>query len=198
MMGDAILVAPVLRALYTTEDNKPVGEYEGWDKKAEASGGEVAANGDLNAPFKGAREHEVYLPAGTDWYDFETGKKYTGGQTIKVTVTMRSMPCFVKAGGIVFLGPDVQFNGEKDWRELEVRVYPGRDGATAFYEDAFDSYDYEKGAWSEIPVAWSESEKRVTFGARVGGYPEMLKDRVFNVKVAGVGEFKVAYDGTSR
>ena len=195
MMGDAILAAPVLKALYTTEDNKPVGEYEGWDKKAEASGGEVAAKGDLNAPFKGEREHEVYLPAGTDWYDFETGKKYAGGETIKVKVTMRSMPCFVKAGGIVFLGPDVQFNGEKDWRELEVRIYPGRDGATAFYEDAFDSYDYEKGAWSEIPVAWSESEKRVTFGARVGGYPEMLKDRVFNVKVAGVGDFKVKYNG---
>ena len=201
MMGDAILVAPVLKALYTTEDNKPVGEYAGWDKKAVAGNGERGpGNGerggpDINAPFKDEREHEVYLPAGTDWYDFETGKKYAGGQTIKIKVTMRSMPCFVKAGGIVFLGPDVQFNGEKDWRALEVRIYPGRDGATAFYEDAFDSYDYEKGAWSEIPVKWNDSASTFEFGERVGGYPEMLKDRVFSVKVVGVGEFNVKYDG---
>lgn len=196
MMGDAILVAPVLKALYTTEDNRPVGEYAGWDRKSGAADGAGAAKADLNAPFAGAREHEVYLPAGTDWYDFGTGRRYAGGQTVRIEVTMRSMPCFVKAGGIVFLGPDVQFNGEKDWRALEVRIYPGRDGATAFYEDAFDSYDYEKGAWSEIPVAWDESARSFAFGARVGGYPEMLADRVFDVKVAGVGDFRVEYDGT--
>ena len=89
----------------------------------------------------------------------------------------------------------MQFNGEKDWSALDVNVYPGADGAYAFYEDAFDSYDYEKGAWTEIPMKWDDAAKTLTIGARVGSYPEMLKDRTFTVKAVGIGTRTIKYSG---
>ena len=41
------------------------------------------------------------------------------------------------------------------------------------YQDAGDSYDYEKGAHAVIPMRWSESTKTLTIGDRKGEYPEM-------------------------
>lgn len=197
MLGESMLVAPVLKAQYTREDNKPIGEYEGWDKKNASASAETPKI-DPNALFKGERDHEVYLPAGCDWYDFATGKKYAGGQTVTLKVTMRSQPCFVKAGAILPLGPDVQYNGEKDWSTLTVRVYPGADGALAFYEDAFDGYGYEKGEWSEIPFVWNDAEGRLTVGPRQGAYPGMIPRRVFNVEVVGRGSYCATLDTLSK
>lgn len=195
MFGTEILAAPVLKALYTTEDNKPVGEYEGWNKKAEGGEKVVSAGVDLNKAFAGERKWSAYLPKGSDWWCFASEKKLAGGQTVEFPVTLRSVPIFVKAGGILPLGPDVQFNGEKDWSSLDVNVYPGAYGAYAFYEDAFDSYDYEKGAWTEIPMKWDDAAKTLTIGARVGSYPEMPKNRTFTVKAVGLGTRTVKYSG---
>ncbi len=195
MFGTEILAAPVLKALYTSEDNKPVGEYEGWSKKAEGGEKAGAAGVDLNKAFAGERKWSAYLPKGSDWWCFASETKFAGGQTVEFPVTLRSVPVFVRAGGIVPLGPDVQFNGEKDWSALDVNVYPGADGEYAFYEDAFDSYDYEKGAWTEIPMKWNDAAKKLTIGTRVGSYPEMPKDRTFTVRVVGLGTRTVRYSG---
>ncbi len=197
LMGDQILATPILKALYTTEDNRPVGEYEGWDKKAAtAKDGEKAAPVDLNACFlTGAKTFETYLPKGTDWWHFESERKFAGGTTAKLDVTLRSQPFFVKAGGILVLGPDVQFNGEKDWSTLDVNVYPGRDGKVDFYEDAFETYGYEKGEWSEIPFAWNDKAKTLTIGTRRGAYPGMIEKRTFKVHVPGLGDKTVTYAG---
>lgn len=44
----------------------------------------------------------MYLPCGTDWYDFwHPSRKYTGGQDIVQDVPLDHMPVFVRAGSIV-------------------------------------------------------------------------------------------------
>jgi alpha-glucosidase (family GH31 glycosyl hydrolase) len=48
-----------------------------------------------------------YLPAGV-WYDFWSGKSYDGGVTIRIPVSLASIPIFVRAGAFVFRWPVVQ------------------------------------------------------------------------------------------
>jgi len=49
------------------------------------------------------------------------------------------------------------------------------------YEDAGDSYDYERGAYTNIPFHWSDGSKTLTIGKRAGGYEGMLAKRTFRI-----------------
>ena len=51
-----------------------------------------------------ARTRKVYLPAGADWYDFHSGTKSAGGQTIDAAAPLARMPLYVRAGSIVPVG----------------------------------------------------------------------------------------------
>jgi alpha-D-xyloside xylohydrolase len=53
---------------------------------------------------QGATSREVYLPAGTDWYNFWTNERVKGGQTITVAAPIDTIPLFVRAGSIIPLG----------------------------------------------------------------------------------------------
>jgi alpha-D-xyloside xylohydrolase len=92
----------------------------------------------------GVTEWPVYLPKAAAWYNFWTGQRYTGGQTV---------PVFVKAGAIVPLGKRQQHTGQKSGDRLKIRVYPGADGRFNLYEDEGDSYRYEQGQHTLIAFA---------------------------------------------
>ena len=59
---------------------------------------------------------------------------------------------------------------EKPAGPIELRIYEGADGTFDLYQDAGDSYDYEKGAHAVIPLRWSESTRTLTIGDREGEY----------------------------
>jgi alpha-D-xyloside xylohydrolase len=130
---------------------------------------------------KDATEQRVYLPAGASWFDFWTGDTLKGGQYIQRKVPISIMPLYVKAGAIIPWGPDVQFATEKSWDNLQIRVYPGREGKFVLYEDENDNYNYEKGMYSEIPFHWDERTGVLTIGPRTGQFPGMLTSRHFNI-----------------
>ena len=87
---------------------------------------------------------KVYLPMDSNWYNFWTGKKYSGGQTLQVPSPIDEIPLFVKAGSILPMGPFIQYAAESV-DPLELRVYPGADGSFTLYEDENDTYNYEDG-----------------------------------------------------
>ena len=74
------------------------------------------------------REQQVYLPAGSDWYDFWTGNHFTGGQTITAPAPFDTMPIHVRAGSIIPFGPDLQYTMEKPTDPTTLYVYTGTDG----------------------------------------------------------------------
>jgi alpha-D-xyloside xylohydrolase len=127
----------------------------------------------------GATSRNVYLPAGADWVDFWTGKKFVGGQTVATEAPLAQIPLYVRAGSIIPFGPDVQYADEKPADPVELRVYPGSDGKFTLYEDEGDNYDYEKGVYATIPFTWSEGSRTLTLGARAGQFPGMLGKRTF-------------------
>ncbi|MEY4761877.1 MAG: hypothetical protein RLZZ200_1733, partial [Pseudomonadota bacterium] len=96
---------------------------------------------------QGQVEKSVYLPAGSDWYDFWTNQKYTGGQWIMAAAPIDRIPVFVRAGSIVPLGADIPSTAVQQ-AIAAIRVYPGRDGQFVLYDDDGVSYGYEKGRTS--------------------------------------------------
>ncbi|WP_080932481.1 TIM-barrel domain-containing protein [Xanthomonas albilineans] len=130
----------------------------------------------------GATSRQVYLPAGTSWIDFNSGKRYDGGQTIEAAAPLERMPLFVRAGAIVPTAHVQQYVDETPDAPLTLVVYTGTDGRFSLYEDDGKGYGYEQGEFSRIPLAWDQRTGVLTIGARVGRWPGMQTRRSFNVR----------------
>jgi alpha-D-xyloside xylohydrolase len=143
---------------------------------------------------------KVYLPAGTQWFNFWTGETAKGGQTVETPAPLETLPLWVRAGSIVPMGPDLQWANEKPADPIELRVYRGANGVFNLYEDEGDSYNYERGVYSTIPIRWDERAQRLTIGARKGSFPGMLAKRTFRVvwvgRSHGVGAASEAHADT--
>ena len=135
----------------------------------------------------GATSRSVYLPAG-NWYDFWTGAVNSGaaGRNVQVAAPLQTIPIYARAGAILPMGPKIQY-ATQSADPIELRVYPGADGSFTLYEDQGDGYGYETGAYSTIPISYSNATGKVTIGARNGTFPGMLTSRTFNVIFVSIG-----------
>lgn len=167
MFGRSLLVKPISDPLYTWRDKEKKGHTIYPDLRQAA------------APVS------VYLPAGAKWYDFWDATLYDGGQTIQRLAPIDIIPVFVKAGTILPFGPEVQYSAEKDWSDLEIRVYPGDNGTFTLYEDEGDNYNYERGKFTEITFAYDDATRKLTISDRKGEFKGMLKNRTFRIAVVG-------------
>ena len=191
MFGRSILAAPILDPQYTEEKIVRTDAMTGWNKNDVGSQKEDV-RGVNWAETKTATK---YLPKGADWYDFWTGKRYQGGQTVTLETHLNRVPMFVRAGSILPLGPVMQYVGEKKWDNLELHVYPGADAIFTLYEDEGDNYNYEKGVYTTIPIKWSEHTHTLTIGERKGSYPGMQEKRSFTVITPDGKSQTVEYNG---
>jgi len=154
-----------------------------------------------------ARTRQVYLPAGADWYDFHTGTKTAGGQSVDAAAPLARMPLYVRAGSIVPVGADIQYTFDKPGAPITLFVFTGQDGSFDYYEDDGVSYGYERGEFARIPFAWDEGRRTLTIGAREGRFPGMAAVRRIGVVVHDGGASGpvfaaepvrwVDYDGTA-
>ncbi|MDT3355964.1 MAG: DUF5110 domain-containing protein [Bacteroidota bacterium] len=142
----------------------------------------------------GARSREVYLPEGSVWYDFYSGRSYSGGEKIVADAPYERMPLFVRGGSIVPMGPDMEWCDEKQPEVIDLYVYAGADCQFTLYEDDGLTYGYERGERSEITFFWTDSERELIIGERDGEYPGMLESRRFNVILVDP-EHPVGYGG---
>ena len=110
---------------------------------------------------QGATSRWVYLPAGTDWYNYWTDERVHGGQTVEVATPIDTIPLFVRAGSIVPLGAAVESTHEQQAIE-KVRVYPGANAEFTLFSDDGMTYAYEKGAGSITHLHWDEASGRFT------------------------------------
>ena len=168
MFGNSFLVCPVTDSLYTAR-----------------------TAGTSTANFDQIKTKKVYLPAGSEWFDFWTGKKIAGGAEIEREVPMTIMPLYVKAGSIVPMGPFVQFSSEKEDSNLEIRIYQGANGAFTLYDDENDNYNYEKGKYATINFKWDDANRKLTIESRKGDFSGMLKTRTFTLILV---DEKTGYD----
>jgi alpha-D-xyloside xylohydrolase len=138
----------------------------------------------------------VYLPAGSDWFDFWSGKRFDGGQTIISEAGLDTIPIFVRAGSILPLGPQINHTEEQPQGKVCLQIYPGQDGAFTLYQDEGDNYNYEKGSFSTIRLRWEENRKRLIIEERQGSFPGMKKVLEFCVSLMEDGnERQIVYNG---
>ena len=128
-----------------------------------------------------ARNRSVYFPEKYGWYNLYTNEYVEGGQRLIVDAPYEQIPVFVREGAIIPFGPEMQWSDEKPAELINLYVYAGRDGQFQLYEDEGTNYNYEKGKYATIDIAYNDASKTVTFGARKGQFSGMLKNRRFNV-----------------
>jgi len=104
---------------------------------------------------QGATQRSVYLPAGSDWYNYWTNERLHGGQSIVVDAPIDTLPLFVKAGSIVPLGSEV-LSASLPQSIASVRVYPGADSSFTLFQDDGTTYGYEKGGGSTTKLIWND------------------------------------------
>lgn len=146
---------------------------------------------EVNSEWRNAQqskrlERSVYLPQAT-WYDFWTGKRYAGGRRDAMPAPLERMPVLVRAGAILPLGPHKQWEDDGPDDPIELRVYPGADGRFTLYEDAGDSYAYERGEYSAMDLEWNDTTSTLTVHPCRGRFPGMRTDRAFHVVLVGDG-----------
>lgn len=163
LFGPSLLVNPVTQPMYYTVRSSPL---DGVDKS-----------------------RSVYLPKGADWYDFWTGQRYAGGQTIRAAAPLDTIPLYVRSGSIVPVGPDISYADEQPNAPLDLHIYPGQDGSFMLYDDEGDNYNYEQGQFATIQISWNEADRRLTLHQRQGDYPGMPGSREFRI---------IIEDGTNR
>ncbi len=117
---------------------------------------------------QGMTSREVYLPAGTDWYNFWTHERVHGGERLRVSAPIDEIPLFVRAGSILPLGTPVESTNEEQ-KIAKVMVFPGADGAFDLYRDDGTTYAYEKGAYQISHLRWNDATGKFSAaGADVG------------------------------
>lgn len=111
---------------------------------------------DILVPFifdEGKNSTEVYLPKRDNWYF--NGNAYTGGQRVKITVSLtEEMPYFAKAGSVIPMG-DI---------ETVFTVYPIDKGVfqSTFFTDDGLTFKYKDNECARLEFSISCDENSVT------------------------------------
>ena len=161
--------APFMRALFMDFPNDPAVKDLGDEY--------MFGPAFLVAPVteQGQTKRRVYLPGGTDWYDWWTDKRYTGGQWIEAAAPIDHIPLFVRAGSIVPMG--VVMPSTAATQNLEsIRVYPGRDTSFTLYDDDGTTNAYRKTGGRSATLRWDDKARRLAASGRLptGQSPEPL------------------------
>jgi alpha-glucosidase len=129
------------------------------------------------------RQRELYLPTG-EWFDFWSGRRYAGGQSVVVPVTIDSTPIFVRGGAFIFRQPVIQHTGEMAGQPLDVHVYPAARSQATLYEDEGDGYAYRQNGFMRRTFTQSrDAAASATIEAATpeGTYRPPKRDLVFHV-----------------
>jgi alpha-D-xyloside xylohydrolase len=153
--------APNMRALFMDFPNDP----EAANLRDEYMFGPAF----LVAPVtdQGATSRKVYLPAGTDWYNYWTNERVKGGQTVSVDAPIETIPLFVRAGSVIPLGTPVESTHQLQ-AISKVRVYPGADGGFTLFSDDGTTYAYEKGAGQITRLFWDDARQKLRHEGTAG------------------------------
>jgi len=149
--------APFMRALFMDFPNDP--------KVSDMGDEYMFGPAFLVAPVtdQGATSRPVYLPAGTDWYDYWTNERHTGGQTITAAAPIDKIPLFVRAGSIIPMGVQVPSTATRQKLD-SIRVYPGRSTSFTVYDD--DGVSTRKTGASAV-LRWDDGTKRLTASGKL-------------------------------
>ena len=129
-------------------------------------------------------EKETYFPEGK-WQDFWTGKIHQGKKTETISWPEdRAGGLFLREGGIVPMGPVLQYRSERKVDELEWRLFPGeKETGFTLYEDDGVSFDYEEGKYALTVLKMERNDDliRIHLENTYAGIPSEVKKSSFRI-----------------
>ncbi len=133
---------------------------------------------------QGATTRSVYLPAGSDWYNFWTNERIHGGQRITTPSPIETIPLFVRAGSILPLGAPIESTNEVQPIE-KIRIYPGASTHFMLYSDDGTTYAYEQGKHDITELNWDEAAQKLSHtGASAWSVPDSTVVEVVQPRAA--------------
>lgn len=113
------------------------------------------------APFiDGVSEREVYFPEG-NWYDFNTKKKYEGGKSYTIRMSLNEIPIFVKEGTILPLAEPVEYVTPATVLNISCHLYGNPVKPAVLFEDDGETFNFEKGDFNRIELSWNKNKGKV-------------------------------------
>lgn len=142
-----------------------------------------------------------FLPEG-EWFDFFSGRHYSGGQITSFYRGLCEMPVLVKAGGIVPMSAEKPHNGTENPQSMLIKVFAGADNSFDLYEDDGISKNYEKGAYAVTGIRLVHSEMpELCIAAPKGDVSVLPKSRDYAIEFIGYEDcrrFAVTENGAEK
>lgn len=128
----------------------------------------------------GDKRDSIYLPKGT-WYDYWDGKMLEGNNWLNgYPAPLDKLPLFVKAGAIIPMYPQMNYDGEKKTDTLTLDIYPYKRSSFDLYEDDGVTRQYQSGAFAKTLIEVNaESHLVIRINAARGEYEGKNADRVY-------------------
>ncbi|MTI15893.1 glycoside hydrolase family 31 protein [Rhodobacteraceae bacterium RKSG542] len=148
-----------------------------------------------NVVEKGQTKRKVYLPKGSNWYDWHTHEFYEGGQTIELDVNLDSIPVFLRDNAIV---PTTEglFSLAKDKMDyLNILIVPAQDNSFTMYEDDGKSNDYKNGQFLKTTIDMQGGARTILNFRKEGEFKSTVKNVVLDVLNHKKGAFWVSVAG---
>ncbi|MEU8706485.1 TIM-barrel domain-containing protein [Streptomyces sp. NPDC048565] len=137
----------------------------------------------------GGDVQNIWLPAGSDWYDFWTDATHTGSDTQDLAHRTRTgeAPLFVRAGAILPRYPYAQSTAYLTKRQLETDVYTGADGVFELVEDDGLTEAYLTGSGTSVTrLTFTDASTRVVIAQPEGTYEGAPDARRYLVRFHGL------------
>lgn len=119
MLGESMMICPVTAPMYYGRNSIVLKDIE--------------------------KVRSVYLPEGTEWFDFHTDDRYSGGQTIMADAGIEYIPVFIRAGSIIPMTVPLQSTGEVENAVIEIHIYTGKDAFLLITRTVVTDMNMRKG-----------------------------------------------------
>ncbi|MEI8004588.1 MAG: TIM-barrel domain-containing protein [Bacteroidota bacterium] len=135
------------------------------------------------------KRDSIYLPEGR-WFDYWDGKVYEGKTWLNsYSAPLDKLPLFVRAGSVIPMYQQMNYDNERPSDTLTLDVYPGAGADFTMFEDEGSNRDYREGKFVLTDLsAVSDTFNRVTeikIAAAKGDYKGKLPSRSYIIQLHG-------------
>ena len=149
-----------------------------------------------NVLEKDAKTRKIYLPAGLKWYDMNDNfKAYDGGQVIDISVSLESIPMFLRGNAIFVTSDDVKRIVFDTIRQLDIIVSADDDCSFVLYDDDGHTENYKRSEYCKTKINVRAGERKVVSFKKTGNYPCSIERFTMKILSKDKGAYWVSVDG---
>jgi alpha-glucosidase (family GH31 glycosyl hydrolase) len=113
----------------------------------------------------GLDEKEVYMPKGSNWFDFVSEQKYEGGETYSIPTEEDHIPVFVRGGSFIPMIKGMQNTRAYSLKNLELHYYHDKaiteSKGHLYNDDGVTAEAFEKGEYELISFTSNSSKSKL-------------------------------------